>query len=196
MPVKARGGPPVYVTTKFLIDSLIEVKLAEQGCRAADVRIDEVAALAGAADGYWPGIVTVCQGLVDSHLGAAAARPSAERMATVLRISKADTAAALFGALSMYVEARIGLARARRAVPRQAVSAAGANLADAFRGAYDTSATYTRGQLVMSDGSTWLALTSGTLPKPGDGPAWRLFARAGRDGRDRSRSTPHTNHGA
>lgn len=60
------------------------------------------------------------------------------------------------------------------------------NLADVFQGTYDHSKSYLRGQLVMWDGQSWMA-DAATRAVPGVSSDWRLFAKKGRDGRDRSK---------
>lgn len=62
-----------------------------------------------------------------------------------------------------------------------------ANLADAFRGEFKPGETYQRGQLVISDGNTWLAVSDTTEAPSNESDAWRLFALAGRAGRARRR---------
>lgn len=60
------------------------------------------------------------------------------------------------------------------------------SLADAYQGTYDQSKLYTRGQITSWDGQPWLAMTE-TRAVPGASSDWKLFAKKGRDGRDRSK---------
>lgn len=58
------------------------------------------------------------------------------------------------------------------------------SLADTYQGTFDQAKTYGRGQIVSWDGQPWLAMTE-TRATPGASSDWKLFAKKGRDGRDR-----------
>lgn len=58
------------------------------------------------------------------------------------------------------------------------------SLADVYREVWRDGETYERGELAQRDGSQWLAMTR-TTAQPGASPDWKLFAKKGRDGRDR-----------
>lgn len=59
------------------------------------------------------------------------------------------------------------------------------NLADIYRGVFSNGDDYVRGDVVTCAGSLWLALAD-TRAKPGSSEDWRLIAKKGRDGRDRT----------
>lgn len=52
-----------------------------------------------------------------------------------------------------------------------------------FRGVFDPTVTYSMGDVVASNGASWVAMSAGLLPQPGDGPAWCLMAKQGKPGR-------------
>lgn len=60
------------------------------------------------------------------------------------------------------------------------------NLADSYQGTFDQAKTYGRGQIVSWDGQPWLAMAA-TRATPGLSSDWKLFAKKGRDGRDKSK---------
>ena len=60
-------------------------------------------------------------------------------------------------------------------------------LADSHRGTWKAAEPYSRGDVVMWDMATWLAMDDTTDEKPGKTATWRLVAGRGRDGRDRTR---------
>lgn len=61
--------------------------------------------------------------------------------------------------------------------------------ADSYRGVFSAGESYTRGEFTTFDGCLWLAVDN-TEAKPGkggeDATGWRLVAKRGRDGRDRT----------
>jgi len=52
-----------------------------------------------------------------------------------------------------------------------------------YRGPHEDGKCYTRGQYVSFKGSLWHCNCE-TTQRPGDGPAWTLAVKAGRDGKD------------
>jgi hypothetical protein len=60
-----------------------------------------------------------------------------------------------------------------------------ASIADSHRGTWDADQPYSRGDVVASDKSSWVAMRDVTGERPGTSPAWRILAGRGRDGRDR-----------
>lgn len=52
-----------------------------------------------------------------------------------------------------------------------------------FRGLYAEAETYSLGDVVASNGGSWVALSAGKLHSPGDGPAWGLLTKQGKPGR-------------
>ena len=54
------------------------------------------------------------------------------------------------------------------------------NLADVFCGAWSAKGAYSRGDLCMKSGSTWLAVTDRPQGAPGSSDGWRLFAKGAR----------------
>lgn len=52
-----------------------------------------------------------------------------------------------------------------------------------FRGLYADAETYSLGDVVASNGGSWVALSAGKLHSPGDGPAWGLLTKQGKPGR-------------
>lgn len=58
------------------------------------------------------------------------------------------------------------------------------SLADLDRGTWRAGETYERSHLATWNGSTWMAVQN-TTSQPGTDATWRIFAKAGRDGRDR-----------
>lgn len=53
-----------------------------------------------------------------------------------------------------------------------------------FCGVHQRALDYARGSVVISGGSSWVAVKANPAGVPGDSPDWALMARAGRDGRD------------
>jgi hypothetical protein len=83
------------------------------------------------------------------------------------------------------IEVYLEIDRLRGEIAALRSGAARATLADSFRGTWDATTEYSRGDLAISGGSTWLAVEDVAGTKPGTSPAWKLFAQSGRDGRDR-----------
>jgi len=57
------------------------------------------------------------------------------------------------------------------------------------RGTYDPNVEYNKGDVVVFDGSSWVA-KQGTKDVPGTSKSWQLLAQRGRNGRDRETPTP------
>ena len=57
------------------------------------------------------------------------------------------------------------------------------NMGLKFAGVHQRALDYSRGHVVVSGGSSWVALKSNPEGCPGDSPDWALMARAGRDAR-------------
>lgn len=69
-------------------------------------------------------------------------------------------------------------------VEQRAAAFQSRTLADAFQGVYDPSKTYTRGQLVVWGGQTWLSMDDAKeRARPGESPEWRLLVKKGADGK-------------
>lgn len=52
-----------------------------------------------------------------------------------------------------------------------------------YCGVWQRAQEYGRGMVTTHGGSSWVAVADTTRAEPGDGPAWQLMARAGKDAR-------------
>lgn len=59
------------------------------------------------------------------------------------------------------------------------------SIVDTHKGVWRSGEIYQRGDVTVLNGSTWVA-TLETRAAPGAGPDWKIVAKAGRDGRDRT----------
>jgi hypothetical protein len=65
----------------------------------------------------------------------------------------------------------------------EAQKAAPLSLSDSFRGTWMPGTTFSRGSLVVWDGSLWLALVD-SAEKPGASSDFKMVCKKGRDGKD------------
>jgi len=66
----------------------------------------------------------------------------------------------------------------------QRVHALEARRGIAYRGVWGPVETYFVNDVITFQGSMWIALSGSTAVRPGDGRAWQLCVKRGRDGRD------------
>jgi hypothetical protein len=79
-----------------------------------------------------------------------------------------------------YVQRMLGPYReAIRDLEKRLEEVEAANLADAFKGTYDSAHHYKRGDLVTDGGSLWLGIAPNPEGRPGKSGDWRLVVKRG-----------------